>query len=202
MIAKAQHKHLGISPQKVRLVVNQIRGKQVEKALAILRFSPKMAARDVAKVLKSAVANAEQREERVDVDLLRVSRAYVDVGPTLKRVRFRAMGRLFRILKRSCHVTLELDVKPRTGAGAVAAEPPDGSPRKRAAAGAKPGKAARRAGAKGRARGSAAASGRSRKKTAKAGSRKKTGKKAAPAKKKAVGARKKIGKKAGKKPRK
>ena len=121
VIAKARWRHLGTSPQKVRLVVDQIRGKPVGEALSFLRFSSKMAARDVEKVLKSAVANAEQREERVDVDLLRVSRAYVDPGPTAKRVRFRAMGRIFRINKRSCHVTLELDVKSRPGAMATPA---------------------------------------------------------------------------------
>jgi large subunit ribosomal protein L22 len=92
-------------------VVNQIRGKRVEEALSILRFSPKMAARDLEKLLKSAVANAEQREERIDVDRLHVSRAAVDPGPTLKRARFRAMGRVFQILKRSCHVSLELDLE-------------------------------------------------------------------------------------------
>ena len=128
MIAKAQWKYLGTSPQKVRLVVDQIRGKQVEEALSILRFSPKAAARDVAKVLKSAVANAEHREERVDVDRLQVARAFVNEGPIAKRVRFRAMGRVFRIAKRSCHVTLELDLD---GRGASAA--PADAPRARAA---------------------------------------------------------------------
>ena len=119
MIAKASLKYMGTSPQKVRLVVNQIRGKQVEDALSLLRFSPKVAARDLEKLLRSAVANAEQREERVDVDRLRISRVAVDPGPMLKRMRFRAMGRVFRILRRSCHVSLELDLQP--GAGARAA---------------------------------------------------------------------------------
>jgi large subunit ribosomal protein L22 len=122
VIAKASLKYMGTSPQKVRLVVDQIRGKRVEEALSILRFSPKMAARDLEKLLKSAVANAEQREERVDVDRLHVSRAAVDAGPTMKRVRFRAMGRAFRILKRSCHVSLELDLAG--GAGAPATKAP------------------------------------------------------------------------------
>ena len=115
MIAKAHRKYLQTSPQKVRLVVDQIRGKRVEDALSILRFSPKMVARDLEKLLKSAVANAEQREERVDVDRLLVSRAFVDEGPTLNRARFRAMGRIFRINKRSSHVTFELDLKGRGG---------------------------------------------------------------------------------------
>ena len=110
-----------ISKCSRRLVVNQIRGKRVEDALSILRFSPKMAARDLEKLLKSAVANAEQREDRVDVDRLHVSRAAVDPGPTLKRARFRAMGRVFQILKRSCHVSLELDLVGGTPAGEAAA---------------------------------------------------------------------------------
>lgn len=113
MIAHAKLKYLRASPQKVRLVVDQIRGRGVQDALEVLRFSPKVVARDLEKLLKSAVANAEQREERVDLDDLRISRACVDVGPTQKRVRFRAMGRVFRILKRSSHVTLELDLKRR-----------------------------------------------------------------------------------------
>jgi large subunit ribosomal protein L22 len=120
-----------MSPQKTRLVVDQIRGKRVEEALSILRFSPRAAAREIEKLLRSAVANAEQREERVDVDRLRVSRAAVDPGPSLKRVRFRAMGRAFRILKRSCHVSLELDLDgARRPAGPAAPAPaaPAGSP--------------------------------------------------------------------------
>jgi large subunit ribosomal protein L22 len=111
VIAKASLKHLRSSPQKVRLVVDQIRGKGVEDALRALQLSPKAVSRDVEKLLKSAVANAEQREERVDVDDLWVRHATVDTGPTQKRVRYRAMGRIFRILKRSSHVTLGLDLR-------------------------------------------------------------------------------------------
>jgi large subunit ribosomal protein L22 len=113
VIAKASMKYLRTSPQKTRLVVDQIRGKGVEEALRVLQFSPKAVARDVEKLLKSAVANAEQREERVDVDDLWIQTATVDTGPTQKRVRFRAMGRVFRILKRSSHGTLELDLRPQ-----------------------------------------------------------------------------------------
>jgi large subunit ribosomal protein L22 len=97
----------------VRLVVDQVRGLGVEEALGLLRYSPKASARELERLLKSAVANAEQREERVDVDALRISRAFVDPGPTQKRIRFRSMGRAFRIHKRACHVTFELDLKGR-----------------------------------------------------------------------------------------
>ena len=140
MIAKAKLRYLGTSPQKVRLVVDQIRGQGVEDALALLRFSPKAVARDLERLLKSAVANAEQRPEKVDVDLLRVARAAVDPGPTQKRVRFRAMGRAFRIHKRSCHVTLELDLarRPRpvaAPAAKAARRRAAGAPRARRAAG-------------------------------------------------------------------
>lgn len=125
MIAKASLKHLRSSPQKVRLVVDQIRGKGVEAALRTLQLSPKAVSRDLEKLLKSAVANAEHREERIDVDDLWVRHASVDPGPTQKRVRYRAMGRIFRILKRSSHVTLELDLrhKAATVSGSAKAKP-------------------------------------------------------------------------------
>ena len=116
MISKATLRHFGTSPQKVRLVVDQVRGMGVEEALGLLRYSPKASARELERLLKSAVANAEQREERVDVDALKISRAFVDPGPTQKRIRFRSMGRAFRIHKRACHVTFELDLKGRKGA--------------------------------------------------------------------------------------
>jgi large subunit ribosomal protein L22 len=116
VISKATLRHFGTSPQKVRLVVDQVRGMGVEEALGLLRYSPKASARELERLLKSAVANAEQREERVDVDALKISRAFVDPGPTQKRIRFRSMGRAFRIHKRACHVTFELDLKGRKGA--------------------------------------------------------------------------------------
>ena len=111
MIAKATHKYLKTSPQKARLVIDQIRGKEVDKALSILRFSKKMVAKDIEKVLKSAVANAQQGEAKIDVDTLYISEAFVNAGPMEKRVRHRAMGRIYRILKRSCHLTIHLDEK-------------------------------------------------------------------------------------------
>jgi large subunit ribosomal protein L22 len=111
MITQARLRYLRCSPQKARLVVDQIRGKGIGEALSLLRYSPKAVARDLEKLLRSAVANAQQGEERVDVDRLYLARAYVDSGPTEKRIRHRAMGRVFRILKRRCHVTFQLDAR-------------------------------------------------------------------------------------------
>jgi len=110
VIATAKLKYLGVSAQKTRLVVDQVRGKNVGEALAILRYSPKLVARDVEKLLKSAVANAQQSDPNVDVDELVVSRAMVDDAPAMKRARAQSMGRIFRVLKRACHVTVDLDV--------------------------------------------------------------------------------------------
>ncbi len=96
------------SPRRVRLVVDQIRGKEVEKALDILKFTPKRSAAIVAKVLKSAIANAENTQN-VDVDRLYVKRALVDEGGMWKRFMPRAMGRATRIRKRLSHITVVID---------------------------------------------------------------------------------------------
>ncbi len=96
-----------ISPQKVRLIADQIRGKEVEEALDLLEFSNKKAADIVKKLLNSAIANAEHNEG-ADVDELKVSTIFVDEGRTLKRLRPRAKGRADRILKRSCHITVKV----------------------------------------------------------------------------------------------
>ena len=96
-----------ISPQKVRLVADQVRGLGVEEALGVLEFSTKKAAHIVKKVLDSAIANAENNEG-ADVDELRISSIYVDAGRTMKRLRPRAKGRADRILKRSCHITVKV----------------------------------------------------------------------------------------------
>ena len=96
-----------ISPQKVRLVADQIRGKDVEEALGLLEFSTKKAAHIVKKVLDSAIANAENNEG-ADVDELKVSTIFVDQGRTMKRLRPRAKGHADRILKRSCHITVKV----------------------------------------------------------------------------------------------
>ncbi len=96
-----------ISAQKVRLVIDQIRGKKAEEALDILTFSNKKAAAIVLKVLNSAIANAEHNEG-ADVDELKVSTAFVNEGRTMKRIKPRAKGRADRILKRSCHITVKV----------------------------------------------------------------------------------------------
>jgi large subunit ribosomal protein L22 len=101
-------KYIRIAPRKVRLVADNVKGKPVEQALNVLTFTPKKAARHLLKVLKSAVANAEQNPS-VDVDTLFVKKIWVDEGPTLKRWRARAQGRAYRINKRTSHVTIVLD---------------------------------------------------------------------------------------------
>lgn len=94
-----------ISPQKTRLVADQIRGMRAEQALQLLSFSPKKGAAIVKKVLESAIANAEHNDG-ADIDELKVTRIQVDEGPVLKRMRARAKGRANRILKRTSHITV------------------------------------------------------------------------------------------------
>ena len=102
---KAVAKHVRITPRKMRIVMNLIRGKNVKEAFAILKFTPKVGAEVLEKVLKSAVANAEHNFD-MNVDNLYVSTAFVDQGPTLKRIHPRSRGQAFKILKRSSHVTI------------------------------------------------------------------------------------------------
>lgn len=111
MEVNARLRYVQASPQKVRLVADQIRGKDVQEAANLLRLSPKAAARHVDKLLKSAIANAENREEGVDIDRLYVKRVFVDRGPMLKRLQAAPMGRAFRILKRQSHITITLDTR-------------------------------------------------------------------------------------------
>ena len=99
-----------ISPQKCRLVADQIRGLPVDKALNILAFSPKKAAEMLKKVLESAIANAEHNDG-ADVDDLHVTRVFGDQGPTMKRIMPRAKGRANRILKRTSHITVAVGEK-------------------------------------------------------------------------------------------
>lgn len=106
MEARAQLRYLKASPQKVRLVVDLVRGKKVEDALEILRFTKKSCARDLEKLLRSAVANAENAEAGADVDELVVSKIWVNEGPREKRIQPAPMGRAYRILKRQSHVTV------------------------------------------------------------------------------------------------
>ncbi len=105
MEVSAKLRGVRISPQKARLVCDQIRGLPVERALEVLMFSPKKGARIVKKVLESAIANAEHNEG-ADIDELRVSTTYVDQGPVYKRIQPRAKGRANRILKRTSHITV------------------------------------------------------------------------------------------------
>jgi large subunit ribosomal protein L22 len=97
-----------MAPRKARLVVDLVRGKAVGDALSVLDFTPKRAARVIAKTLRSAVANAENRQN-VDVDRLFVKRIFIDAGPTQKRTLPRAQGRATRLHKRSSHVTVVVD---------------------------------------------------------------------------------------------
>jgi large subunit ribosomal protein L22 len=102
-------KYVHISPRKARLVVDHIRGRSVPEARTILAFSPRAAAKEIEKVLRSAIANAETHPElRWDGDECVVSAAFVDEGPTLKRWKARARGRVGRIHKRTCHITVKL----------------------------------------------------------------------------------------------
>ena len=110
MEAKAVAKYVRIAPRKVRVVMDLIRGKDVAEAFAILKFTPKVGAAAIEKVLKSAVANAENNFD-MDVDKLYVSSAYVDQGPTMKRIHPRSRGQAFKILKRSSHITVVVSEK-------------------------------------------------------------------------------------------
>jgi large subunit ribosomal protein L22 len=105
MEVAAKLRYARISPQKCRLVADQVRGKPVEQALQILTFSPKKAAGIVKKVLESAIANAEHNEG-ADIDELKVSRIFVDEGPSMRRWKPRAKGRVNHILKRTSHLTV------------------------------------------------------------------------------------------------
>jgi large subunit ribosomal protein L22 len=107
VVVYARAKYVRSAPRKARLVMNHIRGKRVEDAQAILRYAPRAVSGDILKLLNSAVANAESAYE-LGPDELRVRRAFVDEGPTIKRFRPRALGRATRINKRTSHMTIEL----------------------------------------------------------------------------------------------
>ena len=105
METKAVAKYVRVSPQKCRLVADQVRKLSAGKALELLEFSSKRAAKPIRKVLESAIANAEHNQG-ADVDELKVSEIMVDEGPVLKRWRPRAKGRATPIIKRTCHITI------------------------------------------------------------------------------------------------
>jgi large subunit ribosomal protein L22 len=107
MEVKAKLRFTRIGPRKARLVADLIRGKRSEEALSILTFTPKAAARIIIKLLRSAIANADQK--KIDVDRLYVKTIMVDQGPTMKRFMPRAMGRATTIRKRTSHITIVLD---------------------------------------------------------------------------------------------
>jgi ribosomal protein L22 len=106
-VVRASARYLRSSPRKVRLVADQVRGLPIEEARALLNFSPKAAARDVAKLIDSAAANAENNHDLV-ADDLRIVEIYVDEGPTLRRWRARARGRATKIDRRTSHLTVAL----------------------------------------------------------------------------------------------
>jgi len=130
---KAAAKWVRISPRKARLVVEHIRGRSVPEARTVLAFTPRAAAREVEKLLKSAVANAEANHDLIGDDLV-VTAAYVDEGPMFKRWRPRARGRAARIRKRTCHITLKLAPVAEatvTRAAPAQEEKPKRAPRRR-----------------------------------------------------------------------
>ena len=119
--AHAVARYVRLSPQKARLVVDLIRGKDVGSALHVLRFTRKRAAHEIEKVLRSAIANAEQKSETVDVDRLFVKRAVINEGPRLKRVLPAPYGRAHMIQRRMCHIEIGVGERRVPQSGTVAA---------------------------------------------------------------------------------
>jgi large subunit ribosomal protein L22 len=111
MEARAINRYIGSSPRKMRLVIDLIRGKRASEALNILHFSPKHASRVAERVLRSAIANLQNKDEsgRLETDHILVREAFVDPGMTMKRISAAPMGRAFRIRKRSNHVTIVVE---------------------------------------------------------------------------------------------
>ena len=135
--AHATAKYVRTSAQKAGLVLDLIRGKDVNRALATLRFTKKSVASDIAKLLRSAIANAQQKDGfSGDVDRLFVSACYANQGPSQKRVRPAPMGRAFRVLKRTANLTVHVSERPEkvVAVGKTGDEAP--APKKRARAGA------------------------------------------------------------------
>ncbi len=110
-VVRASARYVRIAPRKVRVVADQIRGKEVEEALALLRFSPRGAAERVRKLVESAAANAENNFD-LDPEEMTISQISVDEGPTMRRYRPRARGRATRIDKRTCHINVALTPTP------------------------------------------------------------------------------------------
>ncbi len=114
MEARAQARYVRVTPMKARRVIDLIRGMNAADAQAVLKFAPQAASEPIGKVLDSAIANAANNHN-LDPATLVVSQAYVDEGPTLKRFRPRAQGRAFRIRRRSSHITVVVESRPRAG---------------------------------------------------------------------------------------
>jgi large subunit ribosomal protein L22 len=108
--AKAIAKHILMSPRKAREVINLIRGKNVKEAMAILKFTPRRASAPISKVIQSAAANAENNYE-MNRDILYVAECFVDQGPSIKRIKIRAMGRADMMRRRTSHITVILKEK-------------------------------------------------------------------------------------------
>jgi large subunit ribosomal protein L22 len=158
--AHATARNIRTSAQKAGLVLDLIRGKNVNQALATLQFTRKTIARDIAKVLRSAVANAQQKEGfGGDIERLFVSACFANQGPSLKRVRPAPMGRAYRVVKRSAHLTVKVTEKPLK-IGAVGTTGAEGKPARARKTSAKA------EGAKKTTGGASARSGRGAKKTA------------------------------------
>jgi large subunit ribosomal protein L22 len=117
MEAKAVNKYIGTSPRKMRLVIDLIRGKSVGEALNILHFSPKHASKSAEKVLRSAISNLQNKDDagRIDTDDVYVKECYVNSGASMKRILPAPMGRAFRMLKRSNHVTIVVAQREEKG---------------------------------------------------------------------------------------
>jgi len=111
MVARAEARYIRVSAQKARLVVDLIRGMNAGQAVTVLRSTNKRIAPTVEKVLKSAIANAQNRSENVDVDKLYVSEAHVNEGPRMKRIRPAPMGRAFRYQRRMAHIAISVAEK-------------------------------------------------------------------------------------------
>jgi large subunit ribosomal protein L22 len=119
-LTRASARHVRVTPQKARRVVDLIRGKQATEAVAVLRFAPQAASEPIRKVLESAIANArvsaDRNSEAFDERTLVIQSVFVDEGPTMKRFRPRAQGRASRINKRTSHITVVVAVDDRPGA--------------------------------------------------------------------------------------
>jgi large subunit ribosomal protein L22 len=128
--ARATNRYVRTSAQKAGLVLDLIRGKDVNRALATLKHTKKLVAVDVAKLLRSAIANAQQKEGFAgDVDRLYVSACFADQGPSQKRVRPAPMGRAFRVLKRTAHLTVRVAERPVKIVAATSGSKPKRRPR-------------------------------------------------------------------------